>query len=306
MNRRNFLRNSAAAAAGVGLSQFPTGWAGAYGRRRILMLTKSSGYEHAAIKRTAGGLGFAETVMVELGQKHGFDVECTKDASLFNSREFLSKFDAFFFYTTGDLTEAGTDKNPPMSKEGKALFLQMIREGKGFLGTHSATDTFHTLPDPPDRSNRFKLHGDNVDPYAAMIGGEFIRHGPQQKARMTVADPKFPGLGKAGSSFELMEEWYSIKDFQKNLHVLLVQETAGMNGSDYQRGPYPATWARMHGNGRVFYTSMGHRDDVWTNPLFQDILLGGLSWAVRNVDADVTPNIEKVAPRYMELPPRPA
>ena len=59
----------------------------------------------------------------------------------------------------------------------------------------------------------------------------------------------------------------------------------------------------MHGSGRVFYTAMGHREDVWTNPLFQEILFGGIAWAVRNVDADVTPNLKKVAPGCDELPP---
>lgn len=305
MNRRTFLSHTAAAA---GLSQFPLGWAQAADkpRRNILFLSKSSGFEHPAIKRKGDQLSFAETVLTDLGKKHGFDVTCTKDASLFNSRETLAKYDAFFFYTTGDLTQAGTDKNPPMSPEGKALFLQMIREGKGFIGTHSASDTFHTQPDPPDRSNRFVSHGDRVDPYVAMLGGEFIRHGPQQKARMIVADPKFPGLGSAGAGFEMHEEWYSLKDFAKNLHVLLVQETQGMTGSDYQRGPFPATWARTHGQGRVFYTSMGHREDVWTNPVFQEILLGGIAWAVRNVDANVSPNLQKAAPRHAEIPPRPA
>src|SRR5690242_7201662 len=100
-----------------------------------------------------------------------------------------------------------------------------------------------------------------------------------------------------------MEEWYTLKDFSKDLHVLLVQETQGMDGAPYTRPPYPATWARMHGKGRVFYTSMGHREDVWENPLFQDILFGGISWAVRNVDANVKPNIEKVTPRCWDLPP---
>ena len=139
-----------------------------------------------------------------------------------------------------------------------------------------------------------------------MIGAEFIKHGAQQKAPMRVADPKFPGLNNAGASFELHEEWYSLKDFAKNLHVILVQETGGMTGNEYKRPPFPATWARMHGKGRVFYTSMGHREDVWTNPLFQEILFGGISWAVGNVNADVTPNLEKVAPGAAELPPVPA
>src|SRR5262249_18497065 len=107
----------------------------------------------------------------------------------------------------------------------------------------------------------------------------------------------------AGASFELHEEWYSLKDFAKNLHVILVQETAGMTGRHYQRPPFPATWARMHGKGRVFYTSLGHREDVWTNPLFQAILFGGIPWPVGNAKADLTPNLETAAPRGLELPP---
>src|SRR5205814_672429 len=134
------------------------------------------------------------------------------------------------------------------------------------------------------------------DPYTRMLGAEFIIHSVQQVAKQRVVDPKFPGLASRGERFELMEEWYSLTDFSKDLHVLLAQESEGMTGIPYQRPAYPSTWARMHGNGRVFYTSMGHREDVWTNPLFQEILLGGLMWAIRNIDADASANIEKVTP----------
>jgi type 1 glutamine amidotransferase len=305
MNRREFLlKTGGAAVAGLGLSAFPTAWAADRGapKRKILMFTKSSGYEHSAIKRKDGKLGFAEQLLTDLGTQHGFEVTCTKDGSVFTP-ENIAGYDAFFFYTTGDLTTAGTDKNPPMSKEGKAAFLEAIHNGKGFLGTHSATDTFHTLPDPEDRSNRYVLHGDASDPYLKMIGAEFIKHDKQQKSKMRVVDPKFPGF-EGTQDFELMEEWYSFKDFVPNLHVLLVQDTQGMEGAVYQRPPFPATWARRHGKGRVFYTSMGHREDVWTNPIFQSILLGGISWAVGNVKADVTPNLESAAPGYKTIPPQ--
>ncbi|MGV3719659.1 MAG: ThuA domain-containing protein [Actinomycetota bacterium] len=307
MNRRDLLTGLGTAAVGAGLSQFPLGWAQAADapKRRILFFTKSSGFEHPAIKQVNGQPSFAEKVLQELGARHNFEVTHTKDGSVFTP-EGIAKYDAFFFYTTGDLTTAGTDKNPPMSREGKAAFLDAIKNGKGYIGTHSASDTFHTPPETPDRANRYINHGEASDPYIRMLGGEFIKHGPQQVAKMTVTDGKFPGLSSAGSSFELMEEWYSLKDFAPNLHVILVNETAGMKGAEYQRGPFPATWARMHGKGRVFYTSMGHRDDVWTNPLFQSILMGGLSWAVGNIKADVTPNLAKVCPTYAELPPKPA
>src|SRR5439155_1312802 len=80
---------------------------------------------------------------------------------------------------------------------------------------------------------------------------------------------------KHADGFEMNEEWYSLKDFTDDVHVLLVQETGTMKGTEYQRPPYPATWVRAHGKGRVFYTSMGHRDDVWASPIFRDILTGG-------------------------------
>ncbi len=301
MQRRDFLQGMGAAALSLGLSAFPMGWAGAAGapKRRILFFTRSQGFEHSAIKRTGDKLGFAEQLLTDLGGKHDFEVTCTKDGAIF-TLENIAKYDAFFFYTTGDLTKPGKDGTNPITPEGKAAFLNAIKNGKGFLGTHSATDTFH--PDPDDRYANF---GEKVDPYIAMLGGEFIHHDAQQEAKMIVTDTKFPGC-EGLTDFKMREEWYSLKDFRKDLHVLLVQETAGMMGPHYQRSPYPATWARKHGKGRVFYTSMGHREDVWSNPMFQQILLGGISWAVGNVNADVTPNIEKVAPKCWELPAKPA
>jgi type 1 glutamine amidotransferase len=55
----------------------------------------------------------------------------------------------------------------------------------------------------------------------------------------------------------------------------------------------------------VFYTSLGHREDIWTNPLCQQVILGGFSWVLKHEDADVTPNIEKVTPKAWDLPKRP-
>ena len=107
------------------------------------------------------------------------------------------------------------------------------------------------------------------------------------------------------AGFELNEEWYSLKDFSADLHVLLVQESESMKGIEYERPAYPATWARMHGKGRVFYTSMGHREDVWTSPVFQQILTGGILWALGDVKAEVPANLEAVAPGWAKNPPFP-
>jgi len=301
LDRRTFLHNTGGAAVAAALSSFPSGWVQATRapRRRILFFTRSQGYEHSVVKRSGGKLAHAEQVLTDLGHTHGFDVTCTKDGSVFEPKS-LANYDAFFFYTTGDLTKPAPDGSPPMTPEGKAAFLDAISRGTGFLGAHAATDTFLTAPD-----DRYTSYGSKVDPYIAMIGAEFIHHDNQQTARLRITDPKFPGFSGIGDGFNLNEEWYSMKDFAPNLHVLLVQETAGMVGPHYKRAPYPATWARAHGKGRVFYTSMGHREDVWTNPTFQSILLGGISWTVRNINANVTPNLSVATPGHSELPPKP-
>jgi type 1 glutamine amidotransferase len=308
MTRREMILRTGAATLGLGLAGCSTNSAPRK-PKQILFFSKSSGFEHSVIKSVDGAPSFAQKILTGLAPQHGVEFTFSKDGSLFTP-EYLAKFDALFFYTTGDLTDAGDDKNPPMTPAGKQAFLDAIKNGKGFIGTHSAADTYHTNEKPDDwkkhhTPGRYKNFGDAADPYVKMLGAEFIIHGRQQKATMRVVDPKFPGFKDAGSSFVMNEEWYSLKDFAKNLHVLLVQETGTMEGAPYQRPPYPATWARKYGHGRVFYTSMGHREDVWTNPLYQEMLFGGIAWAVRNVNADVTPNIMQVTPDCWTLPPAP-
>lgn len=286
--------------ASVGLAQTPA-------NKKILFFSKSSNFEHAVIKVKDGQPSFVENVLVQQGPRHGIFFTFSKDGSVFTP-EYLAQFDAIMFYTSGDLLAPGKDGNPPLSAAGKAALLDAIRNGKGFVGVHSATDTFHTgetvdTDTKQARTWRYRNNGDKADPYVRMLGAEFIVHGVQQKTAATVVDPKFPGFAGAGKALDWMEEWYSFADFSPDLHVLLLTETSGMQGPPYQRPPYPSTWAHLYGQGRVFYTGLGHREDVWLNPIFQDLLFGGIAWAVRDVDADVTPNIDQVAPGHAQLPP---
>ena len=75
-----------------------------------------------------------------------------------------------------------------------------------------------------------------------------------------------------------------------------------MKGTMYDRPAYPTTWAREEGKGRIFYTAMGHREDIWTNPTFQNILVGAIRWTTRDVDAVVPPNLAEAAPGAMTNP----
>jgi type 1 glutamine amidotransferase len=273
--------------------------------RRILVFTKSSNYEHSAIKRNGTNLSFAEETLRKLGESNHLEFTFTKDGGLITAGN-IAGYDAFLFYTTGELTTSGTDHNPPMTEAGKAAFLEAIRNGKGFIGVHSASDTFHSPGNLNIDAARYKNDGTNVSPYIQMIGGEFIQHGGQQPSHLICADPKFPGLAEFPAEFGPTEEWYTLKNFAPDLHVLLVQDTSKMqktgNNFMYDRPSYPSTWAHLYGNGRVFYSNMGHREDVWSNPVFQQVLLGGINWAVHNANADITPNLTTVTPDAAKLP----
>ncbi len=265
-------------------------------KAKVLYFTRSAGFEHSVVKRNGAQLAYSEKLLVEWGQAAGFDVECSKDGSLFDGD--LDKYDCFAFYTSGDLSKPDTYGNPPMTAAGKQRLLAAVAAGKGFVGFHSATDSFHS----PGARDQVQT---KVDPYLAMVGGEFIIHGNQQEATVRVASPDFPGVKPMGAASKFLEEWYALKNFAPNLHVILVQETKGMTGACYQRPPYPATWARMHHKGRVFYTSFGHREDIWINPKVKSLILGAFAWTLGRAEADVTANLAQVAPEADQLPRQP-
>jgi type 1 glutamine amidotransferase len=279
---------AASSAALLGSLTFPFGWSTAAEnkKRRLLYFTRSVEYEHSVIAPGADGMSHSGKVLQQLGQRIGFEVQCTKDGRVFD--EDLAQYDGIISYLCGDQSRPSVRKTPPVSPEGKKRLVDAVAAGKPFVALHSAC--YWGRDAKPD------------DPYLTMVGADFISHGQQQEAAMKIASPEFPGASGLGESFRLMDEWYAMRNFADNLHVVLVQETEGMKGPMYQRPPFPATWARMHGQGRVFFCSMGHREDVWTNDIFQQILTGGIRWSLGDVDADITPNIKQVTPKAHDIP----
>lgn len=332
MNRRHLLKSAGAGAAAVAFSTLLTGsaWAEGTAPKKILFLTKSSGFEHSTVKRkSAEEPAYAEALLKEFAGKAGFEVTFTKDGTLFTADN-LAKYDAIAFLTTGDLTQdsdkykqvpkLGLDgkpmkdakgkvitekgellyKEPGMGAAGKEAFLAAVKNGKGFIAFHCGSDTMHSHPKDPKKDNELirdvNAEGkDEFDPYIQMLGGEFIVHGKQQPALLHTIDTKFPGAA-AFDNAAFPEEWYSLKNFASDLHVIISQDCAKMEGAMYQRKPYPETWARIHGKGRVFYTSMGHREDVWAKPEFQTMVVGALKWITGQIEVDVTPNLSTVCP----------
>jgi type 1 glutamine amidotransferase len=237
---------------------------------RILMVTQSQGFRHGSVTRKDNQLSVAERVVTELGiSSNLFRVDCTQDVAKDFTKEKLQNYTIVFFYTTGNL---------PIAKEDLEYFHNewLKQKGHGFIGTHSATDTYH-----------------NYQPYWDMIGGTFNGHpwGSGSKVAITVHDDRHPASKPWGKSFEITDEIYRFKNWQpEKVRVLMslnMAETA-------MKEPYhvPVLWVKEYGNGKVMYLSLGHREDVWTNETYQASLLGGVKWILGLEAGDATPNPE--------------
>ncbi len=259
--------------------------AGAEDGLRLLFLTKSAGFEHGVIKRDGENLGHAEKIMMELAKEMGATIEVTKDAGLINA-ENLKNFDVVLFYTTGVLTEAGTDGQPPMGENGCQELLDWITAGGGFVGYHSANDTFHSKKDA-------------VSPFVEMIGGEFFTHGAQFKGTLRVVSPGHPAIAGLPDGFRLMDEWYISRNLnEEDMHVLALLDPGieRKRQDKYNIPSYPIIWCRAYGGGRVLYNALGHREDVWTNEIFRQNVIENIQWAAGKGALDAAPNYGATVP----------
>ena len=250
----------------------------------ILFLSKSSGYEHRVIAQKDGQPSHVDNVLNELSRMYDGQVTATKDASLINA-ENLKNYDLVVFYTTGDLTKPGADKNPPMSSTGLAELIEWITQGGAFIGMHSASDTFHSKA------------AEGASTYIEMLGGEFLRHGLQFEGTVKIVDPGHPAVADVPKEFTLKDEWYMFKNFNKEkIHVLAVLDPgdAGRRQDMYKVDPYPIVWCRALGEGRVYYNAMGHREDVWENPTFQQVMVNAAQWVLKQGPLDAEPNYDEV------------
>lgn len=219
---------------------------------KVLYVTHSAGFKHPV-------LPFSETMFKEIGERNGFELTATQDCSVISAQG-LAPYKAVVFYTTGEL---------PISDEQKAALLEFIKSGRGFVGIHSATDTFYKWAE-----------------YGELIGGYFDGHPWHQEVAIKVEDAKSDATKHLGPSFKITDEIYQFKNFSRDrVHVLMSLDVAsvdltkkGVNRTDKD---FATAWTRNYGKGRVFYTALGHREEVWKDERFQQHLVGGLRWAAR-------------------------
>jgi type 1 glutamine amidotransferase len=267
--------------------------------KKLLVVTTTTGFRHASIptlekmlSQLAKESGEFTVDFVEQPPGHaatGFPKKLKADASeadkaAFNANE--AKFDAalkvalqklspenlknydgvIFASTTGDL--------PLPDQQG---FLDWIKAGHAFVGIHSASDTFHGYPE-----------------FIAMLGGEFAHHGPQVSVDCLNQDPRHPATAALPAAWTItQEEIYQFTNYNAaNVHDLLIMDKHPEHKE--QSGHFPVSWCKEFGAGKIFYTSLGHREDIIdTDPnlkdrknsvdiakTYQAHVLGGIEWAL--------------------------
>lgn len=284
--------------------------------KKVLVVTVTEGFVHSSIPT-------AENTLGELARKTGlFTVEYARvhesepqfkgaDGKVDKAKvheaikkvlaekmspKALKRYDLVIFAnTTGDL---------PLPD--KQAFLDWVKSGKGFVGMHSASDTFHHFP-----------------PYIEMLGGEFKQHGPQVTVDAINQDPCCVACSHLPAHWEVYDEIYQFKNFDRaKVHGLL---TLDKHPNDKTPGDYPISWCSEYGAtveppangaallmqrywpkkaGRVFYTSLGHREDVWdpnwpdrknskeVAEAYQAHILGGIKWALGLQNCNAHPQAE--------------
>lgn len=276
-----------------------TAWA-ADAPKRLLLVTHSAGFVHDSV-------GVAEEVLKEIGPKYGFTVTCyrftgdpkakvkVKDKEVnalehyseqFRARtgmavapencgrinaDTLKKFDAVLFFTTGN----------PVNKEELKDLMDWTRNGGAFAGTHCGSDTLYNSP------------------YGELVGGYFDGHPWHQKVKLHVEDAKHPAAKGFTEGAEITDEIYQFRApySREKLHVILSIDNSSIDvnkaGVKRKDKDFAVSWCQKFGKGRSFYTSLGHRKEVWKDPRFQQHLFGGLKWATGQAEGDATPSAAK-------------
>ena len=224
---------------------------------RVLFLTHSAGFTHSVVKRAAAAkLAHAENTLIEAARGR-MVIYPTQDCADINA-ENLENFDAVLFYTTGEL---------PITDEGKDALLAWIRAGGAFCGSHCATDTFYKWPE-----------------YMDLIGGAFAGHPWHKEVGVRVEDREHPATRHLGAHFKITDEIYQFRDYRRYpTKVLMTLDPESIDDFDKGRrddGDYALAWCREYSQGRMFYTALGHREDVWMDERFQEHLMGGIEWAI--------------------------
>lgn len=225
-------------------------------RPKVLLLTHAAGARHEVTTRaTAAEYSLVEQQLLAAAEPH-LDLVVSQDCKVINP-ENLKKFSAVIFFTSGDL---------PISPENRAALIQYVYEGGGFVGIHSAAATWKKIPE-----------------YQNLIGARFDGHPWNQEVTLKSEDRRHAGSAAVPHNWTIEDEIYQFDGFDRRLiQVLLSLDIRSVDATLGARSDqdYPLVWAREFAHGRVFYSALGHRPEMWANKFFLNQIVQGTRWTL--------------------------
>jgi len=228
----------------------------------VLFFANPMGSDNDVIRRSNPEvLSVAERYFTEIS-KGLFDVIVTQDGTEV-TREKLTRYKAVVFFTA---------INPPgVDKEG---LIEWVKNGGAFVGIHSTANTYQ-----------------NFAHFGEMLGAYYDRRpwrtkeNPQTKVRVKVDDRNHAATRHLGDSFEIADDIYQFKNFDRSkVQLLLSLDPASLDLANpkmnQQDKDLPVSWAKSYGKGRVFYTALGDWEATWKDPRYRTHLLKGIQWAM--------------------------
>lgn len=241
----------------VALVAGPVSLEAADAAKKVLVVSVTKGFRHDVIPTV-------NQLMRDLAARTGmFTVDFVE-----NDEQMAQKMTAAALAAYDGVVFNNTSGNLPLpDREG---FLNWIRSGKGFTGFHAATDTLGNFPG-----------------YVEMIGGLFRTHHEQVEVEALIEDAHHPATRHFTGPFRVFDEIYLFRDFHRaKVRGLLTMDKHPNHGYP---GDFPIAWCKDYGQGRVFYSSLGHRVDVVQRPDIQAHFLGGILWSLGLLEGEGKP-----------------
>ncbi|MFI6297181.1 ThuA domain-containing protein [Nonomuraea sp. NPDC050790] len=219
---------------------------------QVLVFSKTAEFRHDAIPAGVQAIR-------ELGAANNFTVTATEDAQALTN---LGAYKAVVFLnTTGDV----------LNDAQQAAFQSYVDSGGGYVGVHAAADTEYGWPY-----------------YEKLVGAYFRSHPHIQQATVRNEDRSHAATAHLGQAWTRTDEWYNYRAGPRaQVKVLQSLNEGSYTGGDM--GDHPITWCHPQGQGRSFYTGLGHTVESYADQNFRRLLLGGIRYAAGMAKADCRP-----------------
>lgn len=229
---------------------------------RVLFFANPMQSDNDVVRRSKPAeLSIAERYFADLS-KGLFDVTITQDGAEV-TKEKLANYNVIIFFTA--INPPGVDVD---------ALVDWVAKGGAFVGIHSTANTYQGHP-------RF----------GEMLGARYdrrpwrTRENPQTKVRIKVEDASHPATKHLPPSFEISDDIYQFKNFQREkLQLLLSLDPASLDMTksavNREDKDLPVAWAKTHGKGRVFYTALGDWEETWKDERYRKHLVEGIRWTM--------------------------